>query len=414
MNETKCDVVIVGGAVAGMMLAINLIDSGLDVLVLETQKEIPELKRGDLLSPSTVKELARLNVLENFKKRGAIELHEWLALGPEGETLIQLPLELTAPAPYNYCIALPHPLLQAALAERVAEADNIRFARGLRATGLIRDSNGRATGVIAAGRDGTTNIHASLVVGCDGTSSMIRQEVGIETKLETYDYSYLMLTAERSPDQPADRQTEIWGPEGFCGMFPITPDHVRCPVQAGAGELKRWRSIGIAAVHEELKGRFPYWDRMKPLEEGFYTYKILKHHAPSYVADGVILVGDSAHTTPPYYGMGMNMAMRDAHHAANHIVPLLQSGEAPTASALRPYENRVRNFNEYVVTASSLYGRVAAGHLKTHADVEAALEHSLALDPGAMSVIYGDYDSPPPSDEQIEALREGRVMEPAL
>lgn len=411
MNETKCDVVIVGGAVAGMMLAINLIDTGLDVVVLETQKEIPELKRGDLLSPSTVKELARLDVLENFKRRGAIELHSWLALGPEGETLIDLPLELTAPAPYNYCIALPHPLLQAALAERVEAGGNVRFVRALRATGLIRDAGGAAVGVVAAGRDGTMNIHARLVVGCDGTSSMIRQEVGIETELETYPYSYLMLTAERSPDQPSDRQTEIWGAEGFCGMFPITPDHVRCPVQAAAGELKRWRSIGIAAVHEELKRRFPYWDKMRPLDEGFYTYKILKHHAPSYVADGVILVGDSAHTTPPYYGMGMNMAMRDAHHAALHIVPLLEAGEKPTAEALKPYEARVRNFNDYVVTASSLYGRVAAGHPKTHAEVEAALEHSLALDPGAMSIIYGDYDSPPPSDEQLAALREGRVME---
>ncbi|MGZ8282247.1 MAG: FAD-dependent oxidoreductase [Allosphingosinicella sp.] len=413
MNDTRCDVVIVGGAVAGMMLAINLIDCGLDVVVLETQKEIPELKRGDLLAPSPVKELARLGVLENFKKRGSIELHSWLALGPEGETLIDLPLELTAPAPYNYCIALPHPLLQAALAERVTSAANIRFVRGLRATGLMRDSGGAAVGVVAAGRDGTTNIHARLVVGCDGTSSLVRQEVGIETDIDTYPYSYLMLTAERSPDQPADRQTEIWGPEGFCGMFPITPEHVRCPVQAAAGELKRWRSIGIAAVHEELKRRFPYWDKMTPIDEGFYTYKILKHHAPSYVADGVILVGDSAHTTPPYYGMGMNMAMRDAHHAANHIVPLLQAGERPTAAALRPYEERVRNFNEYVVTASWLYGRVAAAHHKTHAEVEAALQHSLALDPGAMSVIYGDYDSPPPSDEQLQALREGRVMEAA-
>ncbi len=413
MKALSCDVAIVGGAVAGMMLAINLIDSGLDVIVLETQKEIPELKRGDLLSPSTVKELARLGALDKFISRGAIQLREWLALGPEGETLIQLPLELTAPAPYNYCIALPHPLLQAALAERVAEAGNIRFLRGLRTTGLIRDASGAAAGVVAAGRDGTTTIHARLVAGCDGTSSLIRHEAGIESAIETYPYSYLMLTAERSPDQPADQQTEIWGAQGFCGMFPITPDHVRCPVQAAAGELKRWRAIGVAAVHEELKRRFPYWNRMTPLDEGFYTYKILKHHAPRYVADGVILVGDSAHTTPPYYGMGMNMAMRDAHHAALHIAPLLGAGEKPTAGALKPYENRVRNFNDYVVTASSLYGRVAAGHPQSHAEVEAALAHSLALDPGAMSIIYGDYDSPPPSDEQLQALREGRVMEPA-
>lgn len=413
MSEIKCDVVIVGGAVAGMMLAIQLRGSGLDVVLLETQKEIPELKRGDLLSPSTVKELATVGALDNFKKRGSIELHHWLAIGPEGETLADVPLAVTAPEPYNYCIALPHPKLQDALAETAAEDEGIRFLRGVRVTGLIKDSEGMAVGVVATGRQGAMTIHAKLVAGCDGTSSLVRHEAGIHTDVVTYPYSYLMLTCERSPDQPADRQTEVWGPEGFCGMFPITPEHVRCPVQAAAGELKRWREIGLPAVHEELKRRFPYFDKMKPVDEGIYTYKILTHHADSYVADGVILVGDAAHTTPPYYGMGMNMAMRAAHHAARHIVPLLENGERPTAAALKPYEQRVRNFNEYVLTASRMYGRVAAAHLKTHAEVEKALETSLALDPGAMSIIYGDYDAPPPTDEQLDALRQGKVVEAA-
>ena len=409
MNVLDCDVVIVGGAVAGVMLAANLKRSGLDVVVLEMQPQIPPLKRGDLLSPATVKELARLGMLDKFLARGAVQLHRWVALGPERETLADVPLAATAPAPYNYCIALPHPLLQAALVEAATEGDNIRFLRGVRMTGMIKDSNGAAVGVRAVGPDGEMEVHARLVAGCDGSGSMVRQQAGIETEIETYPYSYLMLTCERSPDQPADQQTEIWGAEGFCGMFPITPDHVRCPVQAQAGELGRWRKIGLSAIHDELKARFPIFESMRPLDEGFYTYKILTHHAPSYVADGVVLLGDAVHITPPYYGMGMNMSMRDAHHVAALIVPMLKAGEKPSAEALKPYERRVRNFNEYVLTASRLYGKVAAANFKTHSEVEAALEHSLALDPGAMSIIYGDYDAQPPSDDELAGLHLGRV-----
>lgn len=409
MTRIDCDVAIVGGAVAGAMLAINLRNTGLDVVVLETQPEIPSLKRGDLLSPSTVAELARLNILEKFHARGAVKLHSWLALGPEREQLAHVPLAATAPEPHNYCVALPHPLLQDALAEAAIEGRNIRFERGVRVTSLLKDERGAIIGVQGAGRLGPLEVRARLVAGCDGSGSLVRQEAGIETEIETYPYSYLMLTCERSPDQPADQQTEIWGAEGFCGMFPITPEHVRCPVQAGPGELGRWRRIGLAAIHEELKARFPFFETMRPLDEGFYTYKILTHHARSYVADGAILLGDAVHITPPYYGMGMNMSMRDAHHAAALIVPLLKSGGQPTADALRPYEDRVRPFNDYVVTASRLYGKVAAAHLKTHAEIERALTHSLALDPGAMSIIYGDYDAPPPTAEQLAALRQGRV-----
>ena len=409
MNELECDIVVVGGAVAGLMLAIQLRDCGLDVVVLETQREIPELKRGDLLSPSTVRELAAVGALDKFLERGAIKLRHWLALGPEEEVLAEIPLAATAPEPYNYCIALPHPLLQDALSETARSGANIQFMRGYRVTKLLKDQGGMAVGVLAAGKGGPLTVSARLVAGCDGTSSLIRQEAGIATDPITYPYSYLMLTCERSPDQPVDRQTEIWGAEGFCGMFPITPDLVRCPVQAAPGELKRWRQIGLAAVHEELKQRFPYFEAMRILDEGIYTYKIITHHAESYVADGLILVGDSAHATPPYYGMGMNMAMRAAHHAARHVAPLLRAGVAPTAAALKPFEDSVRNFNEYVITASRLYGKVAAAQHKNHDEVKRALETSLALDPGAMSVIYGAYDAPLPTAKQIAALREGRV-----
>ncbi len=413
MTDIDCDIVIVGGAVAGMMLAIQLRDSGLDVVLLETQSSIPELKRGDLLSPATTRELARVGALERFYDRGAVKLHHWLALGPENEVLADVPLAATAPEPYNHCIALPHPLLQDALYETAREGANIRILRGYRATKLLKDDDGRSQGVLAVSKQGQITINARLIAGCDGTGSMIRQEAGIATDVVTYPYSYLMLTCERSPDQPADRQTEIWGAEGFCGLFPITPEHVRCPVQAKPGELKRWKQIGLDRVHEELTRRFPYFDKMKLLDEGIYTYKIITHHAESYVADGLILVGDSAHSTPPYYGMGMNMAMRAAHHAARCVVPLLQDGQEPTAENLKPFEHAVRNFNEYVITASRMYGKVAAAKHKTHDEVAKALESSLALDPSAMSIIYSSYDAPVPTDQQIAALREGRFEETA-
>ncbi len=409
MEHYECDVVIVGGAVAGAMLAINLRDSGLDVIVLERQPRIPELRRGDLLAPSTVSKLAAVGALEAFQNRGAVQLHHWLALGPELETLAEVPLAATAPAPYNYCIALPHPLLQAALSETATAGENIRFMRGGRATGLLEDDDGAAIGVTALIENRESEVRASLVVGCDGSASMIRQEAGIETQIDTYPYSYVMFTCERSPDQPGDRQTEIWGADGFCGLFPITPELVRCPVQAMPEDFNRWRKEGLAKAHEELKARFPFWDKMVLREDGVHVYKILKHHASTYVADGVLLLGDAAHCTPPYYGMGMNMSMRDAHHAAKHITQLLGANEKPTAAALAPFEKQVRNFNEYVITASWLYGQVAAAHHKTHDEVAGALQHSLALDPGAMSIIYGAYDTPPPTDDQLDDLRAGRV-----
>ena len=71
----------------------------------------------------------------------------------------------------------------------------------------------------------------------------------------------------------------------------------------------------------------------------------MRHNAQQYVADGVMLTGDAAHCTPPYYGMGMNMAIRDAYHAANLVVPLLKAGGSATRENLMPFEAKCKPFN---------------------------------------------------------------------
>ena len=400
MQTIECDVAIVGGAVAGAMLACNLRNSGLRVVVLEATPEIPEVNRGDSLAPCTVARLAAIGALPGFERRGAVRVNSWKAIGPERETLLHVRIADAAPAPFNYVLCLPHPLLEAALIETALSSGAIDFRRGARVSGLLRDDRGAVSGVRAVSGSGPLEIRARLVVGADGSGSLVRQQAGIGTDIQTYPYQYLMLTCQRSPDQPADENTEVWGADGFCGLYPITADLVRCPVQAVPGELTRWRTIGLQAVTEEMKGRYPYFDKMTPIGKDLHVYKILRHHVNTYVADGVALIGDAAHCTPPYYGMGMTMAMRDGHHLAQLIVPLLKGGARAAREALLPYEERCRTFNQFVITASFQYGDIGAAHYANTTAVNEHLARSTALDPDVMAVIYADYDAPSPREPE--------------
>lgn len=409
MKTLECDVAIVGGAVSGAALACNLRDTGLRVVVLETTPEIPQVNRGDALAPCTARRLAETGALPSFEKRGAIRVRQWKAIGPEGETLLHVQIADAAPAPYNYILCLPHPLLEEALVETALSSGSIEYMRGRRVTGLLRDDGGAVVGVRAVGGGETLEVRARVVAGCDGAGSLVRQQAGISTEMHTYPYQYLMLTCIRSPDQPDDQNTEVWGAEGFCGLYPITAKHVRCPVQAIPGELARWREIGLQAVCEELKGRYPFFDRMTPTGKDLHVYKILRHHASTYVGDGVVLLGDSAHCTPPYYGMGMNMAMRDAYHLTKLLVPMLKRGARPKREDLLPYEERCWTFNEFVITASWQYGEVGAAHHKTTEEVTEHLARSTALDPDVMAVIYADYDAPSPSESEPARVSKRKV-----
>ena len=50
-----------------------------------------------------------------------------------------------------------------------------------------------------------------------------------------------------------------------------------------------------------------------------------------WTAPGVLMLGDAAHPMPPNGGQGINMALRDALVAANHLCPVLASGNDLTA-----------------------------------------------------------------------------------
>jgi 2-polyprenyl-6-methoxyphenol hydroxylase-like FAD-dependent oxidoreductase len=49
---------------------------------------------------------------------------------------------------------------------------------------------------------------------------------------------------------------------------------------------------------------------------------------PHWHAPGLLLLGDAAHPMSPIRAQGINMALRDAVVAANHLVPALRAGGA--------------------------------------------------------------------------------------
>jgi 2-polyprenyl-6-methoxyphenol hydroxylase-like FAD-dependent oxidoreductase/sugar lactone lactonase YvrE len=398
MQNIDCDVVIVGGGVAGGSLACNLRDAGLRVVLLEMAPSTPQINRGDELAPCTVRWLDKVGALPNFFKRGAEKVTRWKAIGPEGETIVEVPLAATTYGPHNYILTLPHPLIEEALLETATDNGAVQIVRGCRATGLIKDDTGMAGGVTAVRSGEEIRVHARIVAGCDGPRSVIRQHAGLNTELHTYPYEYLMLTCILGEEQPSDLNIEVWGADGFCGFFPITNRRVRCPVQAEPGEMARWRRIGLKSVLEELRQRFPYFRSMQVVDDDLHVYKMLRHHVDSYAADGVVITGDAAHCTPPYYGIGMTLAMRDSFHAARQIKQVLAEGGAPTRERLRPFEALCRNYNQFVINASQNYGSVAAARLRTAGEVQRALQSSTALDADVMAAIYADYDTPPPQD----------------
>jgi 2-polyprenyl-6-methoxyphenol hydroxylase-like FAD-dependent oxidoreductase len=64
-----------------------------------------------------------------------------------------------------------------------------------------------------------------------------------------------------------------------------------------------------------------------------FLLSVVTDHVTAWARPGVLLLGDAAHTMSPVGGQGINVALRDAVIAANHLVPALRAGNSDAIDA---------------------------------------------------------------------------------
>jgi 2-octaprenylphenol hydroxylase len=102
-------------------------------------------------------------------------------------------------------------------------------------------------------------------------------------------------------------------------------------------------------------------DTKLQIESEIISFPLSKHHLDSYMSEGVVVVGDAAHSLHPLAGQGINLGFADADILCEEIIEAYNKGfSIGSYRVLKKYELRRKSINEVMLRAMdgfvSLFG----------------------------------------------------------
>jgi len=322
-----------------LLLGLLLARRGISVVVLEGHKDFEREFRGEVLQPSTSHLLDKLGLLEYV----LAQPHSLLEVGRvrlNGREVGHFDFRRISPA-YPYAIWMPQPIFLEALRKKAAAFPSFECRMGARATALIEE-NGKVVGLrgLRHGKE-PFEVRADVVVGADGRYSTLAKLGGFEVEYERHDFDVIWFTIEQPPGWSSTFYASLGDVRGL--LLPKYPHHIQAGIVLPTGEWKRWRDEGVSKVAERIRRFDPiFTDFAGSLRDfkPFFPLEGVIRLMRRWSSDGLLLIGDAAHTMSPAGAIGVNVALATAAVAAQVLFP--HFGRGPIANDVLQEVHRLR------------------------------------------------------------------------
>jgi len=347
------NVLIVGGGIGGLALALTLEQIGVQSTVFESVRDLKPLGVGINLQPNAVRELEDLGIGEEELDRVGIPAREWALVGLNGKQIYsETRGKIAGYKWHQYAVHRGrfHLLLYRKVLERLGP-DSVRL--GHKAVGYRKEEDGSVTALIETADGGKMAQNGALLFGADGIHSTIR--------------------AQMHPDQPPihwggtvmwrgmARGQPIRTGSSFIGLgkshhrvvfYPISQ-----PDENGMADINwiaektyetghdwtrsGWfREVELSEFAHEFEGFVYDWldlpELMAKSEVVYENPMIDRDPLPSWVDGPVALMGDAAHPMYPTGSNGASQAIIDARVIGR---TMLEHGITP--ATLKAYDDEL-------------------------------------------------------------------------
>ena len=357
---THADVIILGGGLTGLTLALALDHHGLTSIVVDPVDPATTMAAGFDGRASAIAS-ASWNMLEaiglgarlagkgcpirTIRAADGLTPRAILFDAPEGEAPLGTMFE--------------NRLLRETLATAAAEAQGLTLLAPARPAATHRDPD-RVTVTLEDGRVLT----AALLIAAEGRNSPSRAAAGITVARWTYDHAAIIATLghERPHDNVAH---ELFYPSGPFALLPMLDDadgH-RSAIVWSVAARDAAAMLGLpdrAFVAEAEKRMGGMLGRLRSASPRS-SYPLGFHHAVRITDTRLALVGDAGHGIHPIAGQGLNLGFRDVAALVEVLVDGARLGlDLGDAQLLARYQ-RWRALDTFLVAGTTdaltrLYG----------------------------------------------------------
>jgi len=346
-SAEKYDVVINGGGMVGMSLAVALGRAGVKVALIERMRMSAQLEASFD---------GRVSAVAYGSKCILDGIGAWAGMADSAEPILdirvsdgQMPFFLhydhseVGDAPFGYIVENRH--IRHALHRAGQDCPSLTILDG-----TVIESFERDPASVTVRLAGNAALQCNMLVAADGKQSSVRQMAGIGAVEWGYRQTAIVCTIEH--DEPhGGLAQERFLPAGPFAVLPMTGNRSSLVWVEPNDRVALYLELPEEEFIQEIQERVgSYLGTIRSAGLRF-SYPLSLMHAKSYTGHRLALVGDAAHGIHPIAGQGVNLGFRDVGVLSELIIDRFRLGlDVGTDDVLSHYQ-RWRRFDNVAMLA---------------------------------------------------------------